>query len=339
MEGGLRRHQREVRIRRYREGPQPLHLPAGQPLHGASGGVHEHHVLLSRGHHARQHVRGCGVRRGHVGVCQLHLTHPAQGELLEARAGTDEALHEVVRGIGQDALRGVVLHEPRPLVEHGNPVPELHGLVEVVGHAHDGLLQLGLDVEQLVLQPLTGDGVHGSEGLVHEQHGRVRRERPGHSHALLLAAGELLGVAVPVGVRVQGDEFEQLVHAARDALSVPLQHLGDQGDVRPHRHVREQPTGLDDVADVAAQLVTVHARDVVPVDHDAAARGLDEPVDHLQRGGLAAPGGAHEHDHAAGRDLQGEATHRGLLLARVPLGDLPQEDGGTAHGLLAGCCC
>ncbi|SIM70299.1 Uncharacterised protein [Mycobacteroides abscessus subsp. abscessus] len=256
---------------------------------------------------------------------QVHVLHAGQAQLLQPGAGADEVLHELAGGFGEDPLGGVVLDDLRAFVEHGDPVPELDRLIEVVGHAHDGLLQLVLDVDQLVLQTLTGDGVHGAEGLVHEQHGRVGGQGAGDAHALLLPAGQLPGVAVPVGVRVQGDQVQQLVHPLGDAPLVPPEHLGYQADVLGHGHVRQEPAGLDDVADLAAQPVPVHAGDVLPVDDQTPLGGFDEPVDHLQGGGLPAPGGSDEHDGLPGGDLQGQVVHGGLAGA-VALGHVLDED-------------
>jgi len=57
-----------------------------------------------------------------------------------------------------------------------------------VGDEDDGLLELGLQVEELLLETLPGDGVDGTERLVHEQHRRIPSQSPGHAHALALAA-------------------------------------------------------------------------------------------------------------------------------------------------------
>ena len=131
-------------------------------------------------------------------------------------------------------------------------------------------MQLLLQAQQLVLQALAGDRVDRAERLVHQQHRRVGGERPGDADALLLATGELAGVAVAVLRRVEADQVEQLVDALGDPLLVPLEQLGDHRDVGADREVREQPGALDDVADVAAQLVGVAVGDVVVADEDAA---------------------------------------------------------------------
>src|SRR6185436_10706809 len=67
------------------------------------------------------------------------------------------------------------------------------------------------------------------------------------------------------------------------------------------REVREEADLLDDVADAAAELDGGEAHDVLAADRDAAARGLDETVDHLHRRRLSAPGRPDQHTDLARR--------------------------------------
>ena len=53
------------------------------------------------------------------------------------------------------------------------------------------LAGLGPDLQQLGLHELARLRVQRRERLIHQQHGRVRRQRPGQIHALLHAAGKL----------------------------------------------------------------------------------------------------------------------------------------------------
>ena len=99
--------------------------------------------------------------------------------------------------------------------------------------------------------------------------------------------------------------------------------------------MREEAARLDDVADVAAQFVAVHLRDVVAVDHDAAGCGLDEPVDHFQRRRFAASRRSDEHDRLAGRDFKREMVDRGLGAA-VVLRHLLQNDRGAGDRRVVG---
>ena len=53
--------------------------------------------------------------------------------------------------------------------------------------------------DQLLLQLAADDRVDRAERLVHQQHGRVGRERAGHPDPLLLPARELVRVALGEG--------------------------------------------------------------------------------------------------------------------------------------------
>ena len=71
-----------------------------------------------------------------------------------------------------------------------------------------------------------------------------------------------------------------------------------------------QPHLLDDVADAATQLDRVLGHDVLPAHEDLAACGLDQPVDHLEAGRLAAAGWADEDADLARRHFEAEIVDR-----------------------------
>jgi len=60
--------------------------------------------------------------------------------------------------------------------------------------------------------------------------------------------------------------------------------------------VRKQTDLLDDIAHASAQFHWIASGDVFAVQEDAAAGWLDESVNHLHGGGLAASGWANEYD-------------------------------------------
>ena len=108
--------------------------------------------------------------------------------------------------MGEQPRGGVVLQQAAALGEHRDPVAQQHRLVDVVRHEDDGLPELLLQPAELLLEPAADDRVDRTERLVHQQHRRIRGERPGHADPLPLAAGELMGIAVAVLVRVEADE-------------------------------------------------------------------------------------------------------------------------------------
>jgi hypothetical protein len=330
VEGGAQPDDRKPLVDGGRHGRRPAQLGHRRPADRPATAVQDDDEVVPRRPGRGDHRRRVRAHGGRGDRAQLDVLDPGQGELLEGGTGADEVRDVVLGRVGQDRLRGVVLHDPGADVEHDDPVAELHGLVEVVGDADDGLAQLVLDPQQLVLQPHPGDRVDRPERLVHQQHRRVRGQRPGDADALLLPAGERAGVAVAVGGRVQPDQVQQLLGAVGDPALVPAEHPGHQRDVGRHRHVREEPTGLDDVADPAAQPVGVLGGDVLVAQEDLPAGGLDEPVQHLEQRRLPAARRAHEHHRLPGRDLQRHRVDRGPVLPGVALGDPLQPDGQAA---------
>ena len=266
-----------------RPGPRPVvlvddHDPAELRLLGPRGD------LLRRVARAGQDDGGAG-----------DLADGAQREVLEGGTRADELLDEGVGRRREDLLGCAELLDLAALGEDQHAVAELDRLVDVVRDDDDGLVQLLLDREELVLQPHAGDGVHRAEGLVHEQDGRVGRQRAGDADALLLAAGHLLGEPAPEGVRVQPDEFQQLGDPGAGAGLVPAEEARHRADVLLHRPVREQAARLDDVADALAEVVGVGTEegvDVGPLITEKARAGVQELVtDAVEHGARASTGG------------------------------------------------
>src|SRR5690606_25325978 len=83
--------------------------------------------------------------------------------------------------------------------------------------------------------------------------------------------------------------------------------------------VREQADLLDHVPDATAQLGRVDLGDVVAVEEDPAFGRLYQPVDHAERGGLAATGRAHQHADLTGPDVQAQLRDGIRRLAGIAL--------------------
>ena len=163
-----------------------------------------------------------------------------------------------------------------------------------------------VDPQELVLQPRPRDRIERTEGLVHEHHGRIGREGAREPDPLALAARELGRVARAVVAGGQVDEVEQLVHALVDPTLVPAEEPWHGGDVLGHGHVGKEPRLLDDIADPATELGGVERADAPVADADVAFGDVDQAVDHLHRGRLAAARGPDEHADLAGRDDERE---------------------------------
>ena len=206
------------------------------------------------------------------------------------------------------------------MVHEDDDVRQVQGLRHVVGDKDEGFIQLLLEGAHLLLEGAAGHGVQGGEGLIHQDDGRGGGQGTQDADALLLSAGHLRGVFMGVLLIGQVDHIQQLPHDAVALLPAVLEQGGDHADVLGHRHVGEQADLLDHIADVAAQLHLVLGGDVLSIQIDPARGGLDEAVDHLQRGGLSAAGRADEHRHLALLDLKGEVVQD--LLAAIGEGNV-----------------
>ena len=122
-------------------------------------------------------------------------------------------------------------------------------------------------------RPRPHDRVDRAERLVHQHHRRIGGERARHADALALPAREMARIAVEELSGLEADQRQHFLDARRDPRGGPAEQLRHGGDVLRDRHVREQPDLLDDVADAAAQLDRVGARDVLALDDDAAGVG------------------------------------------------------------------
>ncbi len=268
---------------------------------------------------------GCLPRR----CAELHAPLLRKSELggrLETESAVaavtpDEISHEVINGMGQQVCRVGQLGELAADPQNGNLVSKLDGLLDVMSDEHDGLAQIALQTQELVLQLFAHNRIHRAERFVHEHDRGVRGKGSRDAHTLLLATGELCRIPRREARR-QAHHLEQLKGPGFGLALVPSDQPRDGGDVRDDSAVGEEPRMLDDIADAAAQLGFVHLRRVLVVDPDPAAGGLDHPVDHPQRRRLATPGRPHEDGDLAGRSLERQLIHsqgaiRILLRDRV----------------------
>ena len=130
-----------------------------------------------------------------------------------------------------------------------------------------------------------GGGVQSGGGLIAEKHLRVRSQRPGDGHPLLLAAGELGGIGTCLFLQThQIQQFQRLF------LSLGLGYTGKlhgEADIFQTGTLHQQVEALEDHADffpglpqllggdgthtgLAVRLL-LHPRQLLTVDGDAAA--------------------------------------------------------------------
>ena len=152
-------------------------------------------------------------------------------------------------------------------------------------------------------------------------------ERSGDRDPLLLAAREVVGVAV--GEVPEADAFERLGCLGlrgRDRRAVKLER---QRDVLASGEPGEEVQVLEDVADRSPtedrQLRRIHPADVLPLDEDAAARRPVEPADEREERRLARAARAHDREELATLDAERgrvESDHFGVPGAEAALGRL-----------------
>ncbi len=141
--------------------------------------------LLERGVDVDHRAQVAGARRRRAArrcAGSVRVTGPAQPAVEPTKSATKSSA-----GPAEQLGRRAVLREPAAGGEDRDPVAHPHRLVDVVGDDHDGLVELALQAQELVLQAHPHDRVDGAERLVHQQHRRVGGQRPGDADAL--AAG------------------------------------------------------------------------------------------------------------------------------------------------------
>ena len=171
-------------------------------------------------------------------------------------------------------------------------------------------------------------GVEGAGGLVVEHDFRLHGEGAGDGGALLLAAGEVRGVAVPHGR--EADLAEEGAAGffgilARDAAD---EHRGEHG-VLDEGAVGEEVELLENHADALAQGVEVFrnfragrcaglARDGGACGRDGAGVEEFEAVDAAEHGALAAARGADDRDEVAFLEGKAHALQHGVVVVAFP---------------------
>ncbi len=162
-----------------------------------------------------------------------------------------------------------------------------------MGDEHHGLALVGPlhEREQLLLQDFARLRVERRERLVHQQDRRVHGERPHQAHALLHAAGELIGiVTLEAG---QADQLEIVRHPRLDLRARRPRHGEPEGGVVVDGLPGEQAEMLEHHGNAVGR----PAGHRLAMDEKLAAAEIGEAGDTAQQRGLAAAGGTHDaHD-------------------------------------------
>ena len=183
------------------------------------------------------------------------------------------------------------------------------GLGLVMGHEHRGHADALLDTLEFNPHVLAQIGVERRQRFIEQQHVRLDDDGAGERNALLLAAGEFLGIAPPeIG---QLHQFERSCHLAPGVFLVDIAVVEPEGHILGHGLVRKQRVVLEHQAKVA--LVDRHIIDPLALDGDVPFGGIEQARDHAQGCGLAASGRPQKRDEAAFLDIQRHLVHGGVV--------------------------
>ncbi len=175
----------------------------------------------------------------------------------------------------------------------------------VVRHVKRGDAEAPLQVANLDAHAFAELGVEIGERLVEEEDVRLRGHGARQSHALLLSARELSGLAA--FEPAQAHHVERFLDAPCPLLLRQLAHAQAEGDVVGNRHMRKERVGLKDHRGVPP--MRRHVVHALVVEEDVAAVWRDKSRDHTQRRRLAAARGAEQRDELAVRHVEVDVLH------------------------------
>ena len=131
-------------------------------------------------------------------------------------------------------------------------------------------------------------GVDVAGGLVRNHQLGGVGQCAGHSHTLLLTAGEQVGVDLCLVLQV--DKLQHVIHALLDLLVPDVGNMHGKGNVLVNGHGGDEPEILKDDAHLTAQvgdLAAAQAGNILPIHQHAALGGGLLAQDQLEQGGFA----------------------------------------------------
>src|SRR5882757_4261525 len=217
--------------------------------------------------------------------------------------------HEIRHEFGSEQLvnlrQRARLHD-LAVVHDADTACQGHRLLLIVRDDHEGYAEFVLQTDEFELRVLTQFLIEGSQRLIEQQQLRAFNQRTRQRHALFLAAGQLMRLAL--GEAAELHEIQHRRHAFSD---LGLRHsilFQAERDVLFHAHVREQRVRLKHHIDRA--FIGRHARHIFAVDENAPGTWGFETAQHAQQGGLAASRRAEKAKYLAFVDFQGDVVDR-----------------------------
>ena len=213
---------------------------------------------------------------------------------------------------------------------HADPVRHGQRLFLIMRHENEGDAGFGLQAFQLDLHFLAQLQIERRKRFVQQQNARLRGQRAGQSHALLLAARQLAGLARRQ--RLQFDQRQHPLHCRGDfGFGTPL-HFKAKADVLRHGKVWKQRIALEHR--VHRTFVRRQIGDVGTFQQDGALGRHFEPGDQPQQRGLAAARRAQQGKELALLDLHRHIVKRAQCSRALIkyFNDIADFDGdGLAH--------
>lgn len=174
------------------------------------------------------------------------------------------------------------------LAHDGETIGEGERFLLIVGDVDGGDRRCSAEPADLGAHVVPQFGVEVGEWFVEEEDVGLDGERAGERDALLLAAGELSGLAL--GVLVHLDEGEGFGGALAALGAGEFALAQAELDVLEDGHVRPEGVGLEDHADAA--FFGWESGDVAVGEVDGAGCRFGEAGEHAEDGGFAAAGRA-----------------------------------------------
>ncbi len=193
-----------------------------------------------------------------------------------------------------------------------------------MGHEHHGLAVLLPEIEQQFAHDEAGLCIQRTEGLVHQQDFRLADQHLSEGHALLLATGELVRIAIPEGAQTNLRE-----HLAGAGQSLGA---GNAGDLKADRHIvlrrlpRHQRILLEEIASLG-----VEARELLAENVALAAGRRHEACGDVEKRGFSATRGAKQRHEFAVAHREIDRLDR--LVSPAPGQCIGHGYAGQLHGL------
>ncbi len=220
------------------------------------------------------------------------------------------------RMIARHVMRLAVGDQPA-LMQHRQPVRDFQHPVDVVFDQQHGM-GLAQTVDQLAHHLTIRLGQTGQR-LVQQQDLGVRRQSDGDFQQPLLAMRQVRALFAgtfhqPHDLQQRpgaGVDFLDIMRVAPQAVALGALALNRKADVLEHRQVAEHAEDLERARNTKPDpLVNRQAVDVLPLEHDLALIGPQQPGQHVEEGGLARAVRPNEAVHRAGHDIQVDLSRR-----------------------------